>query len=76
MTHHNQTKVLTTWFLTPHTPVRLGKGVVTDERGERRIDIVHLVEPMFPPPFQRFGHGDVEIRINALPRLDVDNHTP
>jgi hypothetical protein len=56
--------------------VGLGNGVVADERGERSISIIHQVEPLFPPFFHRFGRGDVEIRIGALPGLSMDNHSP
>jgi hypothetical protein len=53
----------------PVPPVRLGNGAVTDEHGERHVDIVPQVEPLLSPPFHRFGYGDVKIRIDTLPKL-------
>jgi hypothetical protein len=57
-------------------PVGLGDGAIIGERGERLIGIVPQVEPPFLPSFHRFEHGVVEIRIDTMPRLDIDNHAP
>jgi hypothetical protein len=58
----------------PIPPVGLGDEVVTREHRERRGDIVPQKEPHFLPPVHWFRHGEVEIRIGAMPRLDVDVH--
>jgi hypothetical protein len=60
----------------PIPPARLGNGAATNERGERRIGIIPPVQPLLPPPLHQFGHGNAEVRIDAMPRLDMDNHTP
>jgi hypothetical protein len=60
----------------PISPVGLGDGVVASKHGERRGGIVPQVEPHFLPPVHGFRHGDVEIRIDTLPELDMDDHNP
>jgi hypothetical protein len=55
--------------------VRLGNGAVAGKHGERLIGLVPHVEPLLPPPFHRFGHGDVKIRIDSLLKLGVGNRT-
>jgi hypothetical protein len=62
--------------ITARPPVRLGNEAVTSECGEWRVSVVPRVEPLLLPPFHRFGLGDVEIRIDVLPILDMDNHAP
>jgi hypothetical protein len=37
--------------------------------------IVPQKEPYFSPPVHGFGHEEVEMRIQAMPGLDVDVHT-
>jgi hypothetical protein len=56
--------------------VLLRSGAVTSECEVRHVHIIPQVEPLLPPPFHRFGHVDVEIRIDGLPGLDVDNDPP
>jgi hypothetical protein len=60
-----------TWsFLAiPYHPGKQGNEAVTGERGERRGGVIPQLKPYLPPPFHRSGHGDVEIRIDAMPRL-------
>jgi hypothetical protein len=61
----------------PIPPVGLGDGTVASKHGERRGGGgVPQVEPHFLPPINGFRHGDVEIRIDTLPRLDTDDHNP
>jgi hypothetical protein len=58
----------------PVPPVGLGDGAVTLEQGERRGGSVPKKEPYFLPPVQGFGHGEINVRINAMLGLDVDVH--
>jgi hypothetical protein len=51
-------------------------GVVSSERREWCGGVVPQEEPHFLPPIHKFGHGDVEIRIDDMPRFDVDNPPP
>jgi hypothetical protein len=56
--------------------VGLRNGVVADQRGEQRVNMISQLEPLLLPFFPQFGHGDVKIRIGALPGLSVDNYSP
>jgi hypothetical protein len=49
-------------------------GVVTCEHGEWRVSVVPQKEQHFLPPVHGFSHGEVEIRIDTMPRLDIDAH--
>jgi hypothetical protein len=51
----------------PIPPSRQGNGVDTGEHGEWRAGIILEVKPLPRPPRHRFGHGDVEIRVDATP---------
>jgi hypothetical protein len=48
--------------------------VDTHEHGERRVGVIPQKEPYFPPPIRGFGHGEVEVRIDSMPRFDIDVH--
>jgi hypothetical protein len=56
-------------------PVGLGDRLATREHGERRNGIVPKKERYFLAPIRRFGHGEVEVGINSLPRTDIKVHT-
>jgi hypothetical protein len=60
----------------PMSPVRLGKWAVIGECGDWHISIVPHEEPLLLPPFHRFRHGDVKIRVDAywglVPRVPRD----
>jgi hypothetical protein len=60
----------------PRTPRWVGGWAVTHEHGEQCGGGVPQKESHFLPPIHRFGHGDVEIRIDAKPGLDVDDYDP
>jgi hypothetical protein len=51
----------------------LGDGAVTHEHRERHDSIIPQKEPYFLPPIRGFRHEEVKVRINAMPRLDVDD---
>jgi hypothetical protein len=55
--------------------IRLGDATVTREHREPCGNIVPQKEPYFSPPVHGFGHEEVEMRIQAMPGLDVDVHT-
>jgi hypothetical protein len=55
--------------------VRLGDGAVTREHGERHSNIFPQKVPHFLPPVHVFEYGEVQIRISAIAKLDVDVHT-
>jgi hypothetical protein len=54
--------------------VVLGDGVATCEHREWHVGIVPQKELYFPPPVHRFGHVEVEVGINSMPRFDIDVH--
>jgi hypothetical protein len=54
--------------------VGLGDGAITREHGKRCGSVVSQKESYFLPLVQGFGHGEVEVRIDAMPGLGVDNH--
>jgi hypothetical protein len=54
--------------------VGLGNGAVTCEHGERHGGIVPQKEPYFLTPIHGFRHWEVEVRIDTMPRLDMDDH--
>jgi hypothetical protein len=60
----------------PVPPIRVGSGAITSECEEWRVSIIPQLEPLLPQPFHRFGHEDVKIRIDTLPGLNVDKHSP
>jgi hypothetical protein len=37
--------------------------------------VVPEKDPYFLPPVRAFGNGEVKVRIDKLPGLDVDDHT-
>jgi hypothetical protein len=57
-------------------PGKQGNRAATGEHGEWRGGIVPQVKPLLPPPLHRFGHGNVKIRIDYMPKLDMNNHAP
>jgi hypothetical protein len=50
-------------------------GRLPNELGEHRDNVVPEKDPYFLPPVRAFGNGEVKVRIDKLPGLDVDDHT-
>jgi hypothetical protein len=57
----------------PIPPVGLWDWVVIREHREWHGGSVPQKEPYFLPPVRGFGHGKVEVWIDAMPGLDVDD---
>jgi hypothetical protein len=57
-------------------PRRKGNGAATSKHGERSGSVIHQVKPLLPPPLHQPRHGNVEVRINFMPRFDMNNRTP
>jgi hypothetical protein len=55
--------------------VRLGDMLVTHDHEEWCSGGIPKKEPHFLPPVHGFRHGEVEIGIDAMPRLDMDVRT-
>jgi hypothetical protein len=60
---------------TPRPTRREANGAATGKRGERYGGAVSQVKPLLPPPLRRSGHGNVKIRVNSMPGLDMNNRT-
>jgi hypothetical protein len=60
----------------PIPPRRKGNRADTGKHGEQCGRVVPQVKPLLPPPLHRPGHGDVEVRVNSIPGLGMNNHTP
>jgi hypothetical protein len=56
-------------------PVGLGDKAATREHGEWHVGIIPQKEPYLLLPIQSTRHGEMEVRINSVPRSDEDVHT-
>jgi hypothetical protein len=54
--------------------VGLGDRAVTHEHGKWCGSIVPHKEPYFLPPVHGFEHGEVDVRIDAMPGLHMEDH--
>jgi hypothetical protein len=57
-------------------PGRHGNGVATGKHREWSGSVIPQVKPFLLPPLHRPGHGDVEVRINFMHRLDMNSRAP
>jgi hypothetical protein len=55
---------------------RQGNRAATSKHGEWIRGIIRQVKPLLLPPLHRLGHGDFEVRIYSMPKLDMNNRTP
>jgi hypothetical protein len=54
------------------TTLYLASAKNTD--GVRCVGVIPHKEPYFLPPICRFGHGEVQVGINSMPRFEIDVH--
>jgi hypothetical protein len=52
-----------------------GNRAAIGKHGEQSGNVVPYIKSLLSSPHHRPEHGDVEIRINSKPRLDMNNLT-